>query len=37
MDPLTGTRVPGRPSDPLTLTADALGDTLALGVKPSAP
>jgi ABC-type Fe3+-hydroxamate transport system substrate-binding protein len=34
MDPLTGTKVPGQAERPLTLTADALGDTLALGVKP---
>lgn len=34
LDPLTGTRVPGRAERPLTLTADALGDTLALEVKP---
>jgi iron complex transport system substrate-binding protein len=34
LDPLTGTRVPGQAERPLTLTADALGDTLALGVEP---
>jgi iron complex transport system substrate-binding protein len=34
LDPLTGTRVPGVAKQPMTLTADALGDTLALGVKP---
>jgi iron complex transport system substrate-binding protein len=34
MDELTGTKVPGVAERPLTLTADALGDTLALGVKP---
>jgi iron complex transport system substrate-binding protein len=34
LDPLTGTRVPGRAERPLPLTADALGDTLALGLKP---
>jgi iron complex transport system substrate-binding protein len=34
LDPLTGTKVPGQAERPLTLTADALGDTLALGVKP---
>jgi iron complex transport system substrate-binding protein len=36
MDPLTGTKVPGQAERPLTLTADALGDTLALGVRPVA-
>jgi iron complex transport system substrate-binding protein len=36
LDPLTGTRVPGRAERPLTLTADALGDTLALGLEPVA-
>jgi iron complex transport system substrate-binding protein len=34
LDPLTGTKVPGQAKRPMTLTADALGDTLALGVKP---
>ena len=34
LDPLTGTKVPGLAERPLTLTADALGDTLALGVEP---
>ena len=34
LDPLTGTKVPGQAERPLTLTADALGDTLALGVQP---
>jgi iron complex transport system substrate-binding protein len=34
MDPLTGTKVPGLAQRPMTLTADALGDTLALDVKP---
>jgi iron complex transport system substrate-binding protein len=34
MDPLTGTKVPGQAKRPMTLTADALGDALALGVKP---
>jgi len=34
LDPLTGTKVPGQAERPLTLTADALGDTLALGVDP---
>jgi iron complex transport system substrate-binding protein len=34
MDMLTGTKVPGVAERPMTLTADALGDTLALGVKP---
>ncbi|HLM10605.1 MAG TPA: ABC transporter substrate-binding protein [Thermoleophilaceae bacterium] len=34
MDPLTGTKVPGQAERPVTLTADTLGDTLALGVKP---
>jgi iron complex transport system substrate-binding protein len=36
LDPLTGTKVPGMAKHPATLTADALGDTLALGVKPVA-
>jgi iron complex transport system substrate-binding protein len=34
LDPLTGTKVPGQAERPLTLTADALGDTLALGLDP---
>ena len=34
LDPLTGTKVPGQAERPMTLTIDALGDTLALGVKP---
>ena len=34
MDELTGTKVPGVAERPLTLTADALGDALALGVTP---
>jgi iron complex transport system substrate-binding protein len=34
MDKLTGTKVPGVSERPMTLTADALGDTLALGVRP---
>jgi iron complex transport system substrate-binding protein len=34
LDPLTGTKVPGVAERPMTLGADALGDTLALGVKP---
>lgn len=34
MDELTGTKVPGVAERPLPLTADALGDTLALGVTP---
>jgi iron complex transport system substrate-binding protein len=36
LDPLTGTRVPGRAERPLPLTADALGDTIALGLEPVA-
>jgi iron-siderophore transport system substrate-binding protein len=36
MNPLTGTKVPGQAERPATLTHDALGDTLALGVKPVA-
>jgi iron complex transport system substrate-binding protein len=32
--PLGGTKVPGQAERPLTLNADALGDTLALGVRP---
>jgi iron-siderophore transport system substrate-binding protein len=34
MDPLTGTKVPGQAERPATLTADTLGDALALGVTP---
>lgn len=34
LDELTGTKVPGLAERPLTLTADALGDALALGVTP---
>jgi iron complex transport system substrate-binding protein len=34
LDPLTGTKVPGLAERPVTLTADTLGDTLALGVRP---
>jgi len=34
MNPLTGTKVPGQAERPATLTADALGDTLALGITP---
>ena len=34
MDELTGTKVPGVAKHPMTLTADTLGDTLALGVTP---
>jgi ABC-type Fe3+-hydroxamate transport system substrate-binding protein len=34
MDMLTGTKVPGQAERPMTLTAAALGDTLALGVEP---
>ena len=34
MDELTGTKVPGVAERPMTLTADTLGDALALGVKP---
>ena len=34
LDPLTGTKVPGLAERPLTLGADALGDALALGVRP---
>jgi iron complex transport system substrate-binding protein len=34
MDMLTGTKVPGVAERPMTLSADALGDTLALGVRP---
>ena len=36
MNPLTGTKVPGQAERPATLTHDALGDTLALRVKPVA-
>jgi iron complex transport system substrate-binding protein len=31
---LGGTKVPGQAARPMTLTADALGDALALGVRP---
>ena len=34
LDRLTGTKVPGLAERPMTLTADTLGDTLALGVRP---
>ncbi len=34
LDPLTGTKVPGLAERPMTLSADTLGDTLALGVRP---
>ena len=34
MNPLNGTKVPGQAERPAPLTADALGDTLALGVTP---
>jgi iron-siderophore transport system substrate-binding protein len=34
MNPLTGTKVPGQAERPMTLSADTLGDTLALKVKP---
>jgi iron complex transport system substrate-binding protein len=34
LNELEGTKVPGMAERPMTLTADALGDTLALGVKP---
>ena len=34
MNPLAGTKVPGQAERPATLTADTLGDTLALGVTP---
>ncbi len=34
LDPLTGTKVPGLAERPVTLSADTLGDTLALGVRP---
>jgi iron complex transport system substrate-binding protein len=33
---LAGTKVPGQAERPLTLTTDALSDTLALGVRPAA-
>jgi iron complex transport system substrate-binding protein len=33
---LAGTKVPGQAERPATLTADALSDTLALGVRPAA-
>lgn len=36
MNPLTGTKVPGQAERPATLSPDALGDTLALRVKPVA-
>src|SRR4051794_41766036 len=35
MNPLTGTKVPGQAERPATLTADALGDALALGLTPA--
>jgi iron complex transport system substrate-binding protein len=34
LDPLTGTKVPGVAERPVTLSADTLGDALALGVQP---
>ena len=34
MNPLEGTKVPGQAERPATLTADTLGDTVALGVEP---
>jgi iron complex transport system substrate-binding protein len=34
LDPLTGTKVPGLAERPVTLSADTLGDSLALGVRP---
>jgi iron complex transport system substrate-binding protein len=34
LDPLTGTKVPGLAERPMTLSADTLGDTLALGLRP---
>jgi iron complex transport system substrate-binding protein len=34
LDPLTGTKVPGVAERPMTLSADPLGDALALGVRP---
>ena len=36
MNPLNGTKVPGQAEHPATLSPDALGDTLALRVKPVA-
>jgi iron complex transport system substrate-binding protein len=36
LDKLTGTKVPGLAERPVTLTADTLGDALALGVEPAA-
>jgi iron complex transport system substrate-binding protein len=36
LDPLTGTKVPGQAERPATLTADTLGDALALRVTPVA-
>jgi iron complex transport system substrate-binding protein len=34
MNPLNGTKVPGQAERPATLTADTLGDALALGLTP---
>ena len=34
MNPLEGTKVPGKAERPATLTADTLGDAIALGVDP---
>ncbi|HKP20469.1 MAG TPA: ABC transporter substrate-binding protein [Thermoleophilaceae bacterium] len=34
MNPLNGTKVPGQAERPATLTADTLGDTIAMGVTP---
>jgi ABC-type Fe3+-hydroxamate transport system substrate-binding protein len=34
LNPLTGTKVPGVAERPMTLSADTLGDALALGVRP---
>jgi len=34
LDPLTGTKVPGLAERPFALGPDALGDSIALGVKP---
>lgn len=34
LNPLAGTKVPGMAERPMTLSADTLGDTLALGVRP---
>ena len=34
LDPLTGTKVPGTAERPMTLNAEALGNALALGVRP---